>query len=98
MPSGMFIRQFLAYEIEFVAVVVDVEKVPRHGKASRDAGTSSRQALKRLAANHGSNAARRSLGWMSASGGDQCHSKMGIGWRNADRAQIHQVPVYSRPA
>jgi hypothetical protein len=26
MPSGMFIRQFLAYEIEFGAVVVDVEK------------------------------------------------------------------------
>jgi hypothetical protein len=43
MPSGMFIRQFLAYEIEFGAVVVDVEKVPRHGKASRDAGTSSRK-------------------------------------------------------
>jgi hypothetical protein len=35
MPGGMFIRQFLAYEIEFGAVVVDVEKVPRHGKASR---------------------------------------------------------------
>jgi hypothetical protein len=43
MPCGMFIRQFLAHEIEFGAVVVDVEKVPRHGKESRDAGTSSRK-------------------------------------------------------
>jgi hypothetical protein len=40
-PGSVFIRQFLTHEIEFSTVVVDMEKVPWHGKESRDAGTSS---------------------------------------------------------
>jgi hypothetical protein len=41
MPSGLIVRQFLALLIKLGAVVVDVEKVPRHGKKRREAETSS---------------------------------------------------------
>ena len=57
-PGSVFIRQFLTHEIEFGTVVVDMEKVPWHGKESRDAGTSSSRVSCSLAAHHGSNIAQ----------------------------------------
>ncbi len=30
LPGGMFVRQFLALIIEFDAVMINVEKIPRH--------------------------------------------------------------------
>jgi hypothetical protein len=41
MPSGMFVRQCLALVFKLGVVMVDVEKVPWHGKKRREAETSS---------------------------------------------------------
>jgi hypothetical protein len=34
LPGGVFVRQFLALVVEFVAIVVNAEKIPGHGRVS----------------------------------------------------------------